>query len=817
MILMHPGRDPIRPTAADLGIAGWATLTTALVVEQMVELPPDASPWWALVGAAGWSLWAIGLRQAVVRIPSRWPSRRRAAVVWLSGAWAFVPPVAVTLLTAARAAPTFAGGEGASPEGILLAVLRGMLLVGVVVGTACTQTAFTIGATVFLVTLSTVVVDHPAVGIATAWYALAASCWLATRRRRATVAAHGPPTSVRHRVAVRPAVLIAPLAVAAIVGALGGRHDPTGRAIAGWMPFSGGDSWAFPWARDGIGDGENLVAARETPQATGPVDSHLFLTSHQPSLFDMFDDLYGEPPKPQADRRQRAIALDLPLEQRPRGDQHFADSAHAGRTFSTVRRPSRRRRPASDIAARAVVSVTGPMPVHLRLEVFDRFDGRDWRPAGTVDGPSSLAHVGGDWMEWTGAPARPSNAAPDLHDVVVGTLRTPTLPLPTQPVRLRIDRIDRADFFRTPAAEVATLDGVDIPAGTTVQALSAAGGIDAAHWPTVRPAHATDDVPGWVRDLVVEWQLPVGGDVTDDFFAASRVVAELSRRCTLDPDAVLPAECPDTLRHFLVESRRGPAFCFAGAATLLLRACGYDSRLAGGLYLDGKRRDARSRRVVAGTEDAHVWAEVADQFGRWIPVEATPGFSLRGTAIPWWRRMQALFDMRPVTDHVPLFALLGMVGLTIALVRIWRDLADALATLSWRVWIGRRDTCPLAVTWRLVEWRAWLAGCPRPAHETARGWYVEACRDPGGSSAVGFVSALETVAYGPRTTCRDRVAHLRIARDAATTLTRARLRAGRAVATPTRRRLAWHRERMPLGVGSPRDDRAVHRIVGAAS
>lgn len=45
MILMHPGRDAIRPTAADLGIAGWATLMTALVVEQMVELPPDASPW----------------------------------------------------------------------------------------------------------------------------------------------------------------------------------------------------------------------------------------------------------------------------------------------------------------------------------------------------------------------------------------------------------------------------------------------------------------------------------------------------------------------------------------------------------------------------------------------------------------------------------------------------------------------------------------------------------------------------------------------------------------------------------------------------
>lgn len=811
MIPMHSAREPAGGgAAADPGIPGWLALATALVVEQLAEVPADASPWWAVAGAAGWMTWALVLRRAASRIPSRWPSRRHAAAGFAIGAAGFVPPVAVTALTAALAAPTFAGGEGASPEGVLLAVLRGMLVAGVAVGTSAAQTAFAIGATVFLVTLATVVVDHPAAGVATAWYALAASWWLAVRGRGAAARRTGGGRGGVRSLVARPARLAAALAVAATVAVCTGGHDTAGRAIAGWMPFSGGDSWAFPWARDGVGDGENLVAAREKPQATGPVDSDLFLTSHQPSLFDMFDDVYGEPPPVRTERRQRAIALDVPLEERSRGDQHFADSEHAGRTFSTVRQAARRRRPTADVAARAVVSVTGPMPVHLRLEVFERFDGRTWRRDEVADGPSELEHVGGDWMAWAGRPPTSAAGAADRHEVVVGTLRTATLPLPTRPDRLRIDRIDRADFFRTAAAELATLDGVDVPAGTTIQTDSTAGGIDAAGAPPGRPAPATGAVPAWVREVAVSWGLPAADGPPDDFAVAARIVGELARRCTLDPDAVAPPDCDDTLRHFLLDSRRGPAYCFAGAATLLLRACGHQARLAGGLHLSGERRDVRARRVIATTDDAHVWAEVADRSGRWIPVEATPGMRLRGPAVPWWQRVGAVLrGLAPAGRPAPaavIAALLTAALLGAVAARTWRPLADALATLAWRVAIARPHTCPLAATWRLVEWRSRLAGRPRPAHETARGWYVEACRDPADPAAAGFIAALETAVYGPHPSCRDRDAHLRIARHAAATLTRARLAAPPRPAMPVRSAAA-----------SPRVRRRRSRPIGAAS
>jgi hypothetical protein len=811
MIPMRSGREPTGGgAAADPGIPGWLTLSTALVVEQLAEVPADASPWWGVAGAAGWMTWALVLRRAAAHISPCWPSRWRAVAGFAIGAMGFVPPVAVTALTAALAAPTFAGGEGASPEGVLLAVLRGMLVAGVAVGTSAAQTAFAIGATVFMVTLATVVVDHPAAGVATAWYALAASWWLAARGRGADASRTGGALGGVRSIVARPARLAASLTVAATVALCAGAHDTAGRAIAGWMPFSGGDSWAFPWARDGVGDGENLVAAREKPQATGPVDSDLFLTSHQPSLFDMFDDLYGEPPAQRIEGRQRAIALDVPLEERSRGDQHFADSEHAGRTFSTVRQTARRRRPTADVAARAVVSVTGPMPVHLRLEVFERFDGRAWRCDEAADGPSSLEHVGGDWMAWAGRPATSGAGAADRHEVVIGTLRTATLPLPTRPDRLRIDRIDRADFFRTAAAEVATLDGVDVPAGTTIQIDSAAGGIDAAGAPPGRPAPAAGDVPAWVREVAASWGLPAADGPPDDFAVAARIVGELARRCTLDPEAVAPPECDDTLRHFLLESRRGPAYCFAGAAALLLRACGHRSRLAGGLHLSGERRDPRARRVIATTDDAHVWAEVADRSGRWIPVEATPGVGLRAPAVSWWQRIGVFLRRLAPAGRLPpaavVAALTAAALLGAVAARTWRPLADALATLAWRVAVARPHTCPLTATWRLVEWRSRLAGRPRPAHETARGWYVEACRDPADPAAAGFIAALETAVYGPHPSCLDRAAHLELARHAAATLTRARLADEPRPAAATR-----------AGATSPRLRRGRARLVGAAS
>ena len=730
----------------------WLIVAAAFTAEQLADVPSDASAGWAVLGGAGWALWAAVLRAAFERMArgSAAPWRRlRAAMV---AGVAIVPAGASAAGAAWLGLPSFCGGEGASPEGVLLAIFRGLLTGMLAVGITASETRFAMVTTLFVVVLAAIVSDHASAGGVEAAYAALAAAGLAAR-----ASAGDGRTTLPHA-----GGLVACVAVATTVALLGGAGHACGRAIAGWLPLSGGDSRAFPWARDGVGDGENLVASRKNPQATGPVNSDVFVTSHKPSLYDIFNDLYGEPDKAKDKRRQRNVAL--PAQETPQTNQHLADSEHAGREFSTVRdRRARPRRPTTDIAARALLAVAGRAPVHLRLSVYDRFDGRAWHAdprLAAAERGGGLEHQGGQWMRWAGLPsadrfAGGSMSRDDEHAVTIGTLQTSILPLPTRSSALRIDKVDRADFFRSPLPEVATLDGVEVPAGTTVHVRSAAGGIDGDTHATALaapPAVATargETTPRWVHETLAAWEIPAASG-TGDWTHVARVVAEFRCRCCRDDAAVTPAECSDTLEHFMTVSRRGRAYDFAGAAALMLRGCGYQTRLAGGLFVSGERRDARSRRLISTEDDAHVWAEILDAAGRWIPIEATPGFTIRQSTIPWWTPLVSAGAW--VRGHATMIAAawIALTALGIVAHAGWRPCVDAATTLWWRHAVRWPDACPLSVTWSLLAWRGWLAGCPRGRHETIREWYRRTSRaKPTGRWAHGFLAAYENAAYGP--------------------------------------------------------------------
>ena len=67
----------------------------------------------------------------------------------------------------------------------------------------------------------------------------------------------------------------------------------------------------------------------------GPVESELFLDSEMPTLYDMFSDMYGDPPKPKKER-QRSIGL-VPDDVQE-SKQQIAKTERSGREFSAVRR-----------------------------------------------------------------------------------------------------------------------------------------------------------------------------------------------------------------------------------------------------------------------------------------------------------------------------------------------------------------------------------------------------------------------------------------------------------------------------------------------
>jgi protein-glutamine gamma-glutamyltransferase len=759
----------------------WLAVAAAFTAEQLVDVPADASAWWAVLGGGGWTLWAIVLRQAGARLSSGRSGRPRGAAVMGIASMAAVPPLAIVAVLAWQGLPTACGSAGASPEAIMLAGLRSVLCVMLAVGTTEGETRFAMATTLFVMVLAALVNDHPATAMINAGYAAVAAAGLAARVSRATVrgAAANLPS---------PAGLASCLAVAATVAWLGGHRDVCGRALVGWMPLSGGDSRAFPWARDGVGDGENIVAAKEKPQATAPVKSGIFATSHRPSLYDLFSDLYGEPPKPTTGR-QRSFGVGL--QDRPPPDEHLADSEHAGREFSTVRkaRPGTRR-PTNDLAARAVVSLAGPTPAHLRLAVYDTFDGRTWRtdsPPITASMGSRLEHAGGDWMRWQdqdpGPP--PAREADDEHALTIGTLRTSVLPLAARADAFRIDKIDRPDFFRTPAEDVVTLDGVEAPAGSIVHVRSLAGGVDATGVIAVTAPPAVAAVPrgeavAWVGDVLDAWEIDRDA-ATLGWPHVARVVAELQARIVRDDAASPPDDCPDTLEHVLTVSHRGRSYDFAGAAAILLRECGYATRLVGGLHVSGERRDVRSRRVIATAADAHVWVEVRDATGRWIPLEPTPGYRLRPPTVPWTIRV--LDGLTAAAAWARAHA--GVIAMTFGVMLLagasvlcgWRWCLDALATAWWRRAVERGTACPMQATWQLLTWRARLAGCPRRFHETARDWHRRTLEPAAlGHATMPFLSCLERAAYGPPTTPGDRVRHRDVATSAASLVTVARLR-----------------------------------------
>jgi hypothetical protein len=748
--------------------------------QQLTALPESLSGWWAIGTGSAATLLAI----LAARSMPRWGAggwRTRLGHGLVVATIAFLPALGTLLIVSLL-------GGAPGPEAFLLAITAGAVLLLLTSHAAAGEYRFALAASSFLFVLSTIVVAHPAAALLQTVYAGAASCWLAIRRESWAAA------ETRGFTPLRATLLIPVLAVAIVVAAGSGAIRDAARAVAGFMPFSGGDSWNDPWANDGIGDGENLVAGQKDASSSGPVDSELFLTSDRPSLYDLFNDQYGDPPR----THERAVALDASEVRDTEGKT--ADSDHAGREFSTVRSGRRRTDKPADLAARTLLTVDGPTPILLRLEAFDRYDGRTWSTSADprADRRPTIEILGGDWIRVGPAGAPLPADDPEHHAVTVGTLESPVLPLPTRTERMRIPRVADPAMFRLPAEELPALARSTVPAGTTVSVVSRPEGIDGRDpepglpfAPALRRHGETPDdgdvEQAWLDALLHAWGIGTAGN--PDWRTVAAVVARVRRHAELDPSAVASPGSPDTVEHFLTVSRRGPDYQFAGATTLILRHLGFRTRLASGLDVSGARRDPRSRRVIAAAEDVHVWAEIQDASGRWIPLQATPGRRLRGSGMSLARWL-ALLLLRivPTTPHSAV-GLAGVVASALvvgALTRWrWRRWADGAVTALWRFEMGRASVCPLEATWRLVERRAWIAGNPRPAHETVRRWYLPACGplDGGEHAPAGFIRAFEAVSYGGPDACRDRAGHRRIAFAAERSWTLEVL-LGRVTATP---------------------------------
>jgi hypothetical protein len=583
----------------------------------------------------------------------------------------------------------------------------------------CVRTA--VGVSLFLMLFAAAMTNHPAVFGLLSVYTAVGSAWLMvgywSGLSGALVAAgRVMPIEVVARERL-PWLRLGGvgLLLGAAVGVILAGPQRTATTLGEWFGTSGGTGDYDPFARGGVNDGDEETKGLNA-KTTGMTQTDTFLDSPLPSLYDLFNEQFGEPFKPKL--TERAIAL-TPQDKVLSTGKRPADNRRPSREFPAVRRsPTKPRDPASR-RARALYEIVGRTPLHLRVVAYDDFDGHAWTEAPFTSGGCLIqkeAHS--RWMNLAERTAWPIFAETTAHQIKVAEAPGSALiPTPAHTIRFRIGRVDQANFFAwgqerilkfaqrtTPASIVIETEARTVDPGRLAQARFAV---------SLNPDDARDDLAAlahdWTRECPAGWS------------QIAAIITRLRRDYTHAPQASTVTDATDVVREFVFRQRRGPAYQFAGAATLLLRRLGYTTRLVSGFYAHPDRYDPLTQHTPVRADDLHFWSEVQLSNGDWLILEPTPGYEVLGPSLSWVDRWyyalcavgEWLYDHRLTLATMALVAYAGWA---------WRwHWLDAFAVGWWR-WRRRDWRTQVRSAIRVLEQRARWAGQARPDGMTPAAW-----------------------------------------------------------------------------------------------
>ncbi|MEO0529023.1 MAG: transglutaminase-like domain-containing protein [Planctomycetota bacterium] len=569
---------------------------------------------------------------------------------------------------------------------------------------------------------------------------------------------------------VRPAVatLVGLLLASGLLIPLAGRSAVT-TALAGFFPSSGGTQWSDPFAHGGVGDGDQMVAAKEQASSFGPIDSELFLESKMPSLYDAFNEFSEATPIKNKKRARRAIPL--APSQMKMNHQKTGTTQRSSREFSTVRQKTAERRNQEDRLSASLLLVKGRTPLHLALETYDRWDGRSLiasespaEVATTLAAPNSKKLR---WLNFSVSHPAAAFTADALSQVRVVNLKTDRVPTPAGTTGVTMTGLHAATMFKPARDGSLAMDVEHVPQLTVFEFRSALR--DRSIDPELaRSGSATDG--GRIAGLAARWT----DGVAPGWSQVETIIARLRSGYEHDRNAMVPADVEDAVEHFLFESRSGPDYLFAASTAVMLRSLGYDTRVRSGFYADPNRFDYKSRLTSVLAEDAHFWVEVRTLNGRrltkngkklpgvWVTVEPTPGYRVLyapESMLAWLQRnvqvCLAAVLARPVTSIAAVCFLAFVIASR-------RSLLDGLLIAWWSIRSRTAEVGSLArLTLRLIEWRAWAYRRCRPTGTTLGRWAeLESHND--------FVALASWALYGagsaPLTTASARAACRRAVR-----------------------------------------------------
>lgn len=652
------------------------------------------------------------------------------AAVWfrrLAANWSHVPAVSPIFLLLAllpylwEAGLRIAGGAGQPLEVVLLISVQ-LVACGMAAASCwrAHQPLTMVGG--LFVTLFAASISHdPSTQVAAGVFALCSLLWLITAYWSKLIASM--PRS-QHRRQPRSSLVLPLTGLLVAMLVTGAARSDRVWALAGFLPSSGGDGRQDAAANRGVGNGEALVAGEEDIQSFGPIEDAPFRASEDPSLYDLFNELYDEPVP--VKKSERAIAL--PPEMLQQIESRMAKSQRATREFSTARKQrSRSSHEMTELASDALFYVKGRVPLHLRHEIYDLFDGVTWHAADTDQFSATTLAIadvqGRPWLLWP-LPSRAFHCfgPVDDHALKIVHLKSNRIPTPLQLRGVHIDQLRDVNFFAPVGDQLLRMNVESLPELTAIHVRSQT--IDRHLCPDkgcwiVAPEQVLSSLPdGTEMDrigrLAKEWttNLPRGWSQIDAIQKRLRTEYTLDPQARHHPDAV----CPVT--DFLFLTKCGPDYQFATSAALLLRSLGYSTRLVGGFYASPDRYDRlRLHTPIVGT-DAHVWVEVQYAGKVWLTLEPTPGYEVLQPPPRWWQRIVAGFGqaVRWIGEHS-----WEVAGLLVIVAMLWWQRVwwlDQLAMSLWHWFPSPTSRSRIIQTARLIDFRLRLAGCPRRPGQT---------------------------------------------------------------------------------------------------
>jgi transglutaminase-like putative cysteine protease len=502
-------------------------------------------------------------------------------------------------------------------------------------------------------------------------------------------------------------------------------------AMRGFLPGSGGDGESDPYSRGGVNDGENLVAGTDNIKSFGPIEDAPFAEDDKPSLYDIFNDAFDEPVRKIKDQ-DRSIAL--PPQTLAEVNARMAKSEQAGREFSTLRKSTRPdQKKIKDLESHALLYVAGRVPLHLRMETYDIFDGIDWIAETLSDEPRELSMVSSTGRPWlrTQSASRALGvfAGQETHAIKVINLRTNVIPAPLHLRGLHIDKVDQIDMFSWYGDTILKMNRKSLPEFTAIHLQSECMSHSLLRDHEELTFQALSDIKrtqlpelrqmAEVRSLAEKWTqgIPHG------YRQIEAICQQLRTSYTVDRSAHAPEECPFPVGHFLFESRRGASYQFATAATMMLRSLGYSTRLVSGFYANPERFDVAKGHTAVHSSDTHFWCEVFVGAGTWVTLEPTPGYEVL-TPPPGLLGRTLMFaaDCAQWILRHWVFVLTTSAVFAMAFINRYR-LADLGLTQKWRFFPARNSRGRVIQTMRLLERRFRFAGLTRPSGVTFTTWF----------------------------------------------------------------------------------------------